>query len=381
MSDSNSFGKMLLFVGILMLLVSAIMPGANGAWTALQGTLSVGPGLPAFDNPFALQTKTFTLYVAGNGLIEPPVSEVLPPSASPLNGCTNTVTPETGTWYRCLQTDDGNSTFISINSAGGNSCHGVPWCAPGYVTTVNMTDVPSNINRNYHLAFAGSAHMTTRVDFSCQREGLAEGGRVQFGFYRAGANISSDPPLPGGEFMATGDNCPYGGTGFFGVDSNFQHKNATDYSIVGPFDVSGDTVANWTGGVQMVITLASSPATVDISYVSVTILYLEDPTAGVSCGGDFLCQIGLVLSAIFQLGLFLVNGVVFVVTFIVEIVVFLFNIITGLFFGFLLVLVWLLTGTGAPPIVQAIIDVPIIAILGVMFFNVVKIIRGTGTVS
>src|SRR5205823_3776765 len=134
------------------------------------------------------QNRSLVLYPVGNGQLEPVTASVTPPADSPVDGCTNTVTPENGAWWNCVKGSDGNRTYANLNTAGGNSCHNISWCAPGYLFTVNLSAIPGDVNPNNYA-------LSVEVNFQCVREvkGSAwpntASGMVGFSFFRQGANL------------------------------------------------------------------------------------------------------------------------------------------------------------------------------------------------
>lgn len=365
-TDTGATMSAVVCLGLIVILANLLVPGP--AWTNFVASAEA---FPTFDNPYALTTKTLTLSVEGNGTIEPSTTNVVPVGDSPKDGCYNSVNPETagdGQWWKCVSADDGNATSATMSSGGGNSCHGVPWCTPGYFMTVNLSAIPASINPSFRILAIDGA---ITVNFVCQRGGLAESGVVQFFAYRYGSDISSDPALPGSEFMDPGDECPYGQDGVSGP-TNFTLEHAKDFNIVGPLEVSGDLIGNWSRA-QLVAQLSDSPESVEISYISVTLTYLDDPTAGAGCNpSDFFyyfCEFDLILSAGLQLAILVLNGALFIL----EIFIWMGGLILA-FFG----LFGVLFSLGAPSPYQEIIDVAVIAMLVFIIYGFAKSIRGTG---
>lgn len=64
---------MVVFVGLMMVFISLVYPGANAAWTNLQTTLQVGPQFPTYINPFT-QIKSYAGLIAVANGSNPPFS-------------------------------------------------------------------------------------------------------------------------------------------------------------------------------------------------------------------------------------------------------------------------------------------------------------------
>lgn len=77
---------MVVFIGLLMVFISLISPGANAAWTNLQSSLQVGPQFPTYINPFT-QIKSYAGLIAVANGSNPPASTHNCPSNA---------------WWQCL---------------------------------------------------------------------------------------------------------------------------------------------------------------------------------------------------------------------------------------------------------------------------------------
>src|SRR5438445_10316314 len=109
MSSSRTLFKLLVTLGVVMFLVGLMYPGQDAAWLNLQNTLSEGVTLPTFDNPFASNQVTITSVPVEDWNTSLGVSGS---QYENVTGCTN------ATYWRCVATNDGNTSFITLNTSG-----------------------------------------------------------------------------------------------------------------------------------------------------------------------------------------------------------------------------------------------------------------------
>ena len=375
MSDAMNLARIIVVFGILFVFVGLLYPGQDAAWVSFRNTITLGPQLPAPPtDPYAAQTRSFTLTVIQNGTIEPVTSSVTPPGDSPVNDCYNTVTPENTQWYNCVTDANGNRTSVNLNSAGGNSCHGIPWCSPGYAFSMNLSSIPPDVPASLYA-------IRVNVAFECQRLILAYTGMVAFDFWRAGDSLSTDPVfavawLPGHEnpFNST-YGCPIGDT--YPNPSNFTTLHASN-SFTLDFGVNAEIRVGNFSNAQMIVRLQDS-GVVEFSYFLVTIDYLfARYDRSVDCGWDIGCVLGQFFSWVADFLTFVVSNAIYFVQTLIAYIIFVFTAMGTFLFGLFTAISFFFAIPGLPGVAQALISAIFLGVLAFMTYVIIGLVRGSG---
>ena len=341
MGESHTIFKMVLVLGVVFLLVGALSPGADAAWTAFSNTLS---NFPTFDNPFA--AKSFTFSARANGTADPVNSRGVapePPNCDFFEG-----DPGTNQWWGCINKLDQNASYLTTGFGSD------------YNTSVFLDAFP-DASRSYVL-------LTITINYQCAGDGTnipffdfrpASGGPQLFSFHDL---TIDDPPKP----------CPddyNAGMGGFQLQtwsnlSTTTSKEETGGTLMSLFFTSGAELS-WepAGGTDTDLFL--------MSYVSVTVTYQVTSTCS---SADTLIYIGCILTVV-------IFFVVDVFLFFIEIIGFTGEIIfwfLSLISTFITLFGYFFAIPGAPPIIQGLITVIFIAIIAFIAFAVMKVVRGTG---
>ncbi len=328
----------------MFLLVGLLYPGQDLVWTNFQTAINTSPQYPSFDNPFNLNAGSTTLL---------PIAASLPFSA-PTVGCQN------WTYYVCLQTIDGFTSYVKLQfvNAVGN-CYTNGSNPPDRCGTA-VVRAKGSIG---YRAFVSAA----RYNFYCRSTNSSNLGR--FAFFVSNTNENST------------FSCPF--------STQFQPISFPSSVIRTQKDGAGNYwSANFAGGWQIEMTLCGKTLACDSSFpnsgpleITAITLSIDWEEAATTCASfDIACQTGRIADAIFKSILFVVNGVSFVITSIAITIGYIGTIIITLFFGVIGMLAFFLTLPGAPTIVQSIISAIVIGMVAFLLITVLIIARGSSTV-
>lgn len=312
---------MVVFVGFLMVLVSALYPGANAAWGTLEATVQTGPNLPTAQSPNLIRTFFNTVPISNAS-----VGTTYQPFA--VHDCTMAA------YWQCITTQPfgGNaSSFATLKQ--------------GVAGTVNMSvnmQVAQPVPPAYQIAYI-------QVGAICSNDLV---GKFLFvSFWR---NINNHTGSP---FYTAQLFCPFGQTRGFAF-----WNDTTPSEQVGTLSMADF-------GFSTALIFGDIHAEYNISELIVSF----GVTAMVSCqGGGLLnanavaCQIG---NAVTQFVNFMVGigaGIVFVLSLIVGLFVFVVQLMVGVLVGFMGTLFYFFNLPGAPSFVQALIDAIFVGFLIVL---------------
>lgn len=351
MAERGSISGIVMFLAIIMLFASFI-GGSSTAWTSLTGTLSSGPALPTWGNPYALQSANLTLGVVGNGTEFPAQA----PYGSG-NGCAS------GPYYKCVQTLDDVNSFVLMSGIGYPP--GISWggyemsFALGNITGVDLNHQIISMTLRMECA-SNSGTISTVATFQSKHPGLP----LQYDGFRYGL-------LNQGAGCAYGGVMPYGhwtNTTFYG-----SYQNGLALSQIKLTNISG---------AQVYIQTQVWSHTLAISYLSLDVEYLNDRSAAnPQCGSlDIGCVVNNAVNTVTDIISFIVNGAIYVITYVAAWLIFLVSVITGVIIGTFTSLAWMMNpaNTGAPPVVQGIIDIFIFGMFAYLLIKIISLARGVG---
>lgn len=388
MGENQTMMRMLLAVGLVMLLVSALYTGQNPAWATLQSSLSVGPSFPTWGNPYSLQTASVGLTIVGNatwGLSstnfqygQNAVSPVVVSnSGGPVNCAAGAhvtgVTAYPGQYWDCLNTKDGEASLVGMSGLRYTNADGA--LIDGYQFGVQLSNI-SGIDLRSQV-------LNVTIDTECNTQ-TANPVDFTVDIIKTVKTLGSwpRPPYLYPQQVSIGTGVPIGTTkcgygtppGPFG-DTWFNVTNFINYQS--GLYVSGQRLGNFSGA-QMAVTINRWGQSVYISYMHVTINYLVDNSVtSQTCGGfDIGCVVSNIWNWLSTTIVFFIGGFIFAVQWVAALILFFIGIIVNFIIGFITVMIWFLAMPGVPPVVQAMIDVPFIAMLGGLFLAILSKIRG-----
>lgn len=401
LSGSQMMMRMLWGIGLIMLLVTSMFPGANPAWQTLVHDLSTGPNFPTNpSNPLALNSAQVTLHARANdtwgyqfenGQYNSAAGEVSPVSiftdgSDPNCGQgrhTVGAMAYPGKYWPCVNTDDGAASGINLPGLAFTDVNGV--IHNGYTWAVRLDNItgidPQDEILNITLDVKCNTQTTPGIDFV--------------------GDILQNTPVRGKDdepaLMAIGhpdalsiahltrvgtQKCDYGGpiTGS-GVGPNFFNVR-----LVANFQngimVSSQRIGNFTH-TSLMISSSVWGQLVSISYLTITVYYLNEnaSTLNQQCGTfDIGCTVTKIWNAAVGFLIFVVGAASSAGQWLWAVITFGVSIIVNFVLGFIEVLIWMMTmpGLGVPPIVQGFIDVAVIGWIGYSLYEFLKILRGGG---
>jgi hypothetical protein len=317
--------KLAVFVGLIMVLVGLMVPGADAPWVQFQTTLR-NTSFPTFNNPFDAQLSQ-----------------------------SNLVPLDTFQWLNPSQGTSGNTTNGFGNSPAGFPCSFavIPQCLRG-----NDGDA-SGVNISGDVGDAGfQVNMThdTFPDYSIQAVTLSIWCRsyTNNSFFLQFAGTVPISPSPIGECKS--------GPVYSKVTGTFSHQ-----VISSPYGGNTTFVVTRNG------VFANNSAA--ITALQIEVFYVQEQVA---CAGNVFenmgCQLANFGRTIYKVGQGIVNGV----SFIGQIGVFVGTITGAFFIGFFQSLVILFTLPNTPPVIAAIIGTFIMGALAALILILITVLRGSG---
>lgn len=325
--ESASLAKLILLLGLVFFIISALYPGAGASWDGFKQQIS-GQNFPVFDNPFSNRTYKSSLtaaaafcYATDGGLCN---GQTTPAPT----GCTF------AQGYVCLQ-----------NPSKGDAA---------YITLVG--DDGANNNN-----FAVNISQDTFPDYSIQTVDFSVWCRSPSASAIAFKIRAVVPPQVPLTLSAT---CPA---------SQYYTKVSTSYThqiVSSPYG-SNVTFTVFRDGTQTGAIAFFTGIQVDVYFVP----------EQVTCTGNVFentgCQISNFGRTVLKIGQAIVNAGIFIVS----VFVFGFQLIWSIFVGVFGSILFLVKLPDAPTEVQAIVAAPAICVLAWIGFVIAKIARGTGSVS
>ncbi len=329
MGESHTLFRLTIFIGFVLLMSSVLaqpwvyvgqpLP-ANSPWGQFSNGIQ---NFPSFSNPYASPVST---------IVQVPIADGSPNAIESTTGCS------IGSFFNCLASND-NGTYITLNATdnglGGNL---------GGFFNVAMTNI------------TGNAILSSTVIVWCRIPS----------WNVTNLPIGIDNARPGPTITRNGVVSPTCNTQDF-APLRIPVKLAT-----GGFPVADSTWQSltYTVGAGITLRLGTVHQKVQVTYIELETQV--DLGGGISCGStwDVGCQLSRLVDPLVKFGLLIGNGVVFGFA-----VLFWFFGMVGIFFS---AFASILNVPGAPPLVSALIALPII---GAIFFVAIVFmgkIRGTG---
>lgn len=384
--------RMIVALGLVMLLATAIFPGSNPAWTALQNSLATGPNWPAGSGLAAL-TKSVVIHPRANdswgfdfatskydnppGLVHNEVSPYLifTDGSDPQCGAgshVSHVTPYPGQYWHCVVNDDANKSGIilpglAFTNGDGVTMNGYTWG----VRLDNITGIdPQDQIVNITLKVKCNTQTNPAIDFTAdifQNTPVKQGDdhSVIFPDALSIAHMTRVGP----------QECAYGGIpGSTGVGPNFFPVNLTA-NFQNGIMVSSQRIGNFSHTTLM-INANTWDQDIVITWAEVIVSYLDENASSLnaSCNTfDIGCQVAKIWNAI-------VGTAIFVGAWVWAFITFAVGIIVNFVIGFIDSVIWFNTmpGLGAPTIVKAVVAVPFDGMVAFMLYSILKLLRGGG---
>lgn len=327
MSESSILVKFVVIVGLLMVLIAALYPGANTAWSTFSTAVTTGPNLPSWQNPNGLISQYHDLVPSANNS----VGTLYQPYY--VNSCMK------AQYWVCVY------PFGPVGS--GTSTVSLPIAHNNFSYVANFLE---GFNSNYQIAYI-QAIVTCNVTI---RSTATVWHPLVFNFAHGANNHSFS------WFYSTYVQCPVGN-----VRSNVYSNDTQPSAQTGTLslaDFAASSVFVYLGG--------GTGDNVTISGIN----FVIGTTTLVSCiGGGLLnanaiaCQIGNFVTQVVMFFATIGSGIVFVISFIVAVLGFLWTVFTGILIGFAGSMYYFLALPGAPSWVQGIVDAFFIGGLFVFF--------------
>lgn len=314
MTDTGRVGKIVVFIGLMMLLINLLYPGANPAWSTLETTIQTGPNFPTFNNP--LHGANYTQVVLpGEDFGNQPNAK---------HRCTD--------YIDCLNTWDApfisggvplaNASYVEYNSGPGGT-YAFQFLEQGYST-------------------GGLAITVAQVNVTCS-SGWAGTVQIRLDFYPSG-----NSSLIGYTTFVCQNTGPFG----------LAYQSAPlSFNGAGPFP------ANLFSNARVNVSSSTTNKTVNIGFIGLRLLV----EGGTRACGSTIWDTGCVLAQFFgsmvlYVQLF-VNFIVYAVSWLAAVLLFIGSIIINVLLGIVLSLFYFYALPGAPTIVQAAVDVIMTALL------------------
>lgn len=341
MADSETLTMVKMIMSLaLIVAISTLMPGApaNPGWTALQSTLQTG--FPAFNNPFQGQSATVDLtpspvwFNGVNASAYPPPDSVV----GTANGCA------IGTWWKCVQDPggpDGNGS-ATVGRLITNMSSVAMWSSGLVASGTAVFWCRSTDANTYALSVViGDPTGPAAIAAVLSTEGYANSCG------------------PGNYTRVSVTLVSSGGTVLYDLATHGDPNLALDIVAVNPDN----------GNVL-------SPQHIEITSTRASV-FITGATANCGSGSFFTtlgCQVGLAVGFLINLGLFVVNGAIFLGGVIGWGATVVFEFVGSI----LIAMGWPLT-IGAPPIVAALLSVVVFGMYGMIILWLLKLVRGTGS--
>jgi hypothetical protein len=322
---ADTLAKGLIVIAIMFLFVGFLYPGEQTGWDTFSASIQT---FPNFDNPFDAHAFTLPLSPTTTN------NAFTPTGHFGVSGCAN------ATYWSCLLTDDGATSYLILKGSG-------------YYFNVNVTtfDNPGQI-----------------VAVSMQIVCRATAPAPIVNFHMAG--LIETVALP---------SCPVS-TRFGSISINFQ--DVQRYAWDGLIGCAPSTSLCYDIGtdVQNHGFTASNPITggaeIDISYMRLDILIAKATGDETGCtGADFFgnigCQVGRFFDTFVKAISFLFNGIIYVGQVIAYGV--------GVFVSLMVVIAFFFTVPNAPDVVRGILAAFFIGYIFLIVFAIANLIRGTGS--
>ena len=340
MSATGAIARIIVVLGVCMLFVNLIFPGANPAWGTLQTTLGTGPAFPMFQNPYDQARSASAVntsdWVLGNGFNVTPTA----------HGCS------ASDYWKCVVNE--SNAIVGIPS----SYFTIP---AGNITSVQLSYFPAQ---------------STRI------------GKFMLNIFCMTESPSLDAILQ--LQLMTSDGRPYWQDLSSFKCSRNQYGMGTFLYILGPSVCSGTSVTPCVdfpvGGAAMDILSGSflemAPVSTDISvsYISLTLYPIG--SNNVCTTFDFGCSIAQGIGTLLMPIQLAINGFFFAIGSFFAAAIWAIQLVALFFLGIIQSLIFLVTlpGTGIPTFFLTIIDIGVFAMLGIMFLVILFWVRGVGTV-
>jgi len=325
-TNTQGVAKILLFLGTITLFLSSFMGSTNSSWVGVQNAVS--EPFPIFSNPF--DSKSIVdLYPDNDGTVPP--ASVTNDDPTNVTNCDDSSSPSSN-WWGCLLTKD---AYISYDST--NNTH--------FQFNVSLTDTTGTDTT--------SSVVTLLVQAEC-RTTNATPVNIKVDFYFAPSDGS--PFFEFAQYMV----CK---PGAFANQTLRQDFTALPLPTVGQYSNS------------LVQLHPVDIYFVDFSYVHVTLSYTSTGCTSADALTYIGCLITQGLTFIFNIGMFIINGLFFLGSAIFWLV----SIIGTFLYGVIATLAWLLAIPGTPVLVQGIISIPVIASMGYLILYIVELVRGMGS--
>lgn len=385
MSHTRNLTDMVMFIGIVMLLVSQIYPGANANWSAFVTEISNPPTVPG-GNPLALNTKTVTLPIVGNGSwgYSSVTSTFGNPAVSPSAVFNATGTPcgqgahvsggvaYPGQYWNCLTTKDGQSSGVNLAGLAFVDLAGI--LHNGYNMVLQLGNISGIDMQNQVVNVTISAECNSNANNITFIADLLQTRTVLGQWPNPSSVYPNALSIAHAEFMGN-KKCEYGGApppwgGHWSnvtLVSNFQNG----------IYVSSQRLQNFTGA-QLLITTNGWATGLQISYISVVISYLDENSSSINanCNNlDPLTGVACTLSKAWDaFAGFLTVAVLFVSGWIVWGV----SIFVDFLVGFFGSIVWFMNpaNTHMPVIIQSVVDLIMVVSIVSLIMTFVQIVRG-----
>lgn len=336
----NSLIKSIAFIGLLMILVSSLYPGANSSWSIFQNTLRSGLTLPAFENPF-IGVWTMDFAPVADGTMWNSTTIPDPPAAVFNN---NSVADCTiSDWWGCVSTPTFRGDFPPDGS-------------DSYVR-LTPSEISFSVNMSRNVGDTGSYTMSdVSFRFQCRSWGdHTKPTAIQIVVTQSNGSILLDQIAD--DMCVTDTFALYNFT--IGIDFT---TPVSRYSQVGVhfYCVQCTTLGAFLGLGYGYIT--------DVSDIHMYIHYNKQVicSSGITGVG---CQVGAFLNTIADIFRYIINGLIWLVSSALSVISFVFNVISGLFIGFTGTLAYFFALPGMPVFLQGIVDVVMIVIIGTVIMT------------
>jgi len=350
MAQAHHLIRSLMLLGVIMFLAFEMFPSAP------QFPVLAAPN---FNNPFQVDTFTNPLHPVANSL----------PFSAPSVGCQN------WTYYVCLQSNDANQSYIHLQFVNAsNACY------------TNGTNPPDRCGIAVFNMQGGIPTKSTVTGFTISivcRGTTATPAKFMI-FIRALGERTTRQCSQSNDFQLLQFN--YGGN----VTGNIEPGGACYWSDIFAFAASGnpctvDQDPTHFPGVQFAIEVCGIngicpdsdgiSGEFDITYVHVDVR--SETPSGATCSGtndwfsNQACQIGRGVDTAVKMGIFFVNGIVFIFAWGQQF----FGIVTTL----ISLLVWLYAIPGMPQPIQLLFDVYVTTNIIYLIFTVAQLVRGAAS--
>lgn len=343
--DAKTLFKIIVVLGIVVLLAatpggppgSTLFPGADAAFNDLRDTIAAGITFPTFNNPF-LRTFVSTEHFPTSG------GNQTFNAVEAVSGCT------LADRWKCVDNRDKNeSTYAILNNSK-------------FFFDANYT--------GSDLAGVNVTSVVTKV--WCRSLNPDGGGDDGHGAVRYSITVRWKAPAdPGHANLIFGGLC---------LRSDTYKEEVRSFRAVANMDPSFDTAFSVEFGT---CSGCWGVAGVRITQVSMQFYGAINIAAVSGCTGtDFFSNVGCQLARFFELVVaafaFVIEALVFIGETILAVITFVVSFILALTTAFYAIAVFLFTGTGAPPVIQAMIDIVLVGLLVWVIFLIIKILRPAG---